>query len=115
PPAPEMAVLGKMSGEYRFPYTATVRLIFGGTVQEVHFVFVGGPEIFRYTAWRPADNCYNSIFVTTLVGLFKTQLRQVDDRTFVEGGTLLKEGKIACVRLVLTCDAQGKSGCGGRR
>jgi hypothetical protein len=126
-----MAVLGKMSGEYRFQGRVipapgapemeitgsdTVRLIFGGTALESHFRIEVGPdepdvEAFRYIAWSPADNCYNVIAVRGDVegdGLFyKTQLRQVDDRTFVEGGTLMSAGQLTLMRTVLTCDAQG--------
>ena len=125
PPAPEMAVLGKMSGEYRsqgwvpapvapemgITGTHTVRLIFGGTVQEHHVRIEPGVEAFRYTAWSPADNCYNVIAVRGDIEgdglLYKTQLRQVDDRTFVEGGTLMDAGQLKLARGVLTCDAQG--------
>jgi hypothetical protein len=126
-----MAVLGKMSGEYRvqgrvipapgapemeLTGTDTVRLIFGGTVLEGRFRIEVGPdepaiESFRYIAWSPADNCYNVFAVRGDVegdGLFyKTQLRQVDDRTFVEGGTLMDAGQLKLARGVLTCDAQG--------
>ena len=116
PPAPEMAVLGKMSGEYRFgppevenPWgTATVRLIFGGTVQ-VH-QFRGAQEEtvgLRYIAWSPADNCYNAISFVGNGESSKTQLRQVDDRTFVDDGRFVRADQPTFWRLFLTCDAQG--------
>ncbi len=110
PPAPEMAVLGTMSGEYRFgppevenPWgTATVRLIFGGTVQVHQF-----RTILRYTAWSPADNCYNAIMLVGNGESSKTQLRQVDDRTFVGDGGFMRADQPTFVRLVWTCNAQG--------
>ena len=115
PPAPEMAVLGKMSGEYRYgppevenpSGTATVRMIFGGTVQVHQFRAQEETNILRYTAWSPADNCYNAI---TFVGngeSNKNQLRQVDDRTFVDDGRFVRADQPTFWRIVLTCNAQG--------
>ena len=128
PPAAEVAVLGKMSGEYRLQTrmtlapgapeieatgTLAVRLIFGGTVQEMHQFLEFGADVpaiesFRYTAWNPADNCYDVIVITSMGGgPYTAQLRQVDDRTFVDGGIIVNAGQPTFVRLVLTCDAQG--------
>ncbi len=103
PPAPEMAVLGKMSGEYRITGggAITTRLIFGGTVPEWHVRFEN-LEYFTYTSWSPADNCYNWIFVVP--GFPKLQLRQLDDRTFVLGGTIVNA---VFARVGITTDAQG--------
>ena len=64
-------------------------------------------NILRYTAWSPADNCYNAI---TFVGngeSNKNQLRQVDDRTFVDDGRFVRADQSTFWRLVLTCNAQG--------
>ena len=35
----------------------------------------------------------------------RVQLRQVDDRTFVDGGITVSAGQPTFLRLVLTCDA----------
>ncbi len=55
----------------------------------------------------PADNCYNVITLWINGEFSKKQLRQVDDRTFVEGWRFVRADQPRYTRIVLTCDAQG--------
>ena len=116
-------VLGKMDGEYRLeamihprgesPGMQTTpresyRMIFGGTVQERHFVDERrGNESFHYAAWNPTEKCYDTMSIGDTGQLVQGQIRTIDERTRVETFFFMRSGEPFVGRGILICDEAG--------